>query len=171
MNYISIFFLIRFLFYIFLSDKLSYSFGVLDNLGKIDNVLAGIFSLVIAANFARAGINIKRARILILVPPFILLSPVILLILPTFVLGQWKDLLEIILNTTDFLLLLLTISFSILIPTEILYNLKKTNKIIFYTLISFTFGIVGFIVDDNILSGFLKMTPFLYGSYLATSKK
>lgn len=166
MNYISSFFIARYVFYLIFSSKLAYSFDLVSQLWKLDTFLSSCFSIVLAANFAKAKINIKRARRLILIPPFILLSPILLFIFTTLILHQWQDLYEILLNGVDFLFLLLSVSFSILVPMEILYSFKKPKNVYYYSAVSFILGVASLIMADDLSSGFVRMIPFLYGGYL-----
>jgi len=172
MNLVSIFYTIRFLFYLILPEKYRFFPDAGTILMQMDIFLSSVAGIIIAGTFASSKINPQRAKKLLLIPPIILVSPAFF-ILPFFVINrQWQDLIESVISISDLLFFIFSISFSLLLPYLIMGSFKSSKQVFLYSTGMLIIGLISiaWIKPDNVIFGFVHNAPFILASLLVNKK-
>src|SRR3989344_7431533 len=126
MNFVSIFYTIRFLFYLILPEKYRFFPDAGTILMQMDIFLSSVAGIIIAGTLTSSKINPQRAKKLLLIPPLILVLPGFLVFPFLVVNRQWSELVKSSIGMFDLLFFMYSISFSLLLPYLIMSSFKSS---------------------------------------------
>jgi hypothetical protein len=167
---ISIFYLLRFLFFLYFRQQLGNSTDMSFQLGDVDIFLAAGFSVFVIFDFSHIKINLKLVKLLTILIPFFILFPGWILVFAEYILGTSTNFISSFIGLIAIYFMVYSLAISIYIPFFLINSSNKVSNLYFYTVLLFIFGIASLLPALRYISLLLRAVPYIYSDIFLTNK-